>query len=44
MEWNTNSFNPNVNAATDVCLVFVNEIASEGWDRPNIVSTTDKHL
>lgn len=40
--WNTDSFDPTVNAASDVCLVFVNEIAAEGWDRPNIVSTYDK--
>jgi beta-glucosidase len=36
--WDTDSFVPTVNAASDVCLVFVNELASEGWDRPNIVS------
>lgn len=36
--WDTDTFAPTVNAASDVCLVFVNELASEGWDRPNIVS------
>jgi beta-glucosidase len=41
--WDTNSIKPTVNAASDVCLVFVNEIAAEGWDRPNIVSTSDRH-
>jgi beta-glucosidase len=37
--WDTSSFKPTVNAASEVCIVFVNEIASEGWDRPNVVST-----
>jgi hypothetical protein len=37
--WDTSSFKPTVNAASDVCIVFVNEIAAEGWDRPNVVST-----
>jgi beta-glucosidase len=41
--WDTNSFEPTVNAASDVCLVFVNEIAAEGWDRPNIVSTSNRY-
>jgi beta-glucosidase len=36
--WDTESFSPTVNPASEVCLVFVNELASEGWDRPNIVS------
>jgi beta-glucosidase len=39
--WDTSSFAPTVNAASDVCIVFVNEIAAEGWDRPNIVSTDE---
>jgi beta-glucosidase len=37
--WDTSSFKPTVNVASEVCIVFVNEIASEGWDRPNVVST-----
>ena len=41
--WDTNSFKPTVNAASDVCLVFVNEIAAEGWDRPNIASTSNRY-
>jgi beta-glucosidase len=43
LTWDTMSMEPTVNAASDVCLVFVNEIATEGWDRPNIVSTDKTH-
>lgn len=34
--WDTVSQNPYIDGATDACLVFVNELASEGWDRPSI--------
>lgn len=36
MAWDTDSQNPTVNQASDVCLVFINEQSAEGWDRPNI--------
>lgn len=36
LAWDFTSQNPTVNKASDACLVFVNEIAAEGWDRPNL--------
>ncbi|WPH00256.1 Hypothetical protein R9X50_00308000 [Acrodontium crateriforme] len=34
LQWDFYSQDPNVNGASDACIVFVNEQASEGWDRP----------
>ncbi|KAL7787358.1 glycoside hydrolase family 3 protein [Trichoderma afarasin] len=36
VNWDLDSFNPDVNAASDVCLVFINAIATEGWDREGL--------
>ncbi|PIG89349.1 beta-glucosidase M [Aspergillus arachidicola] len=34
LAWDFASQNPLVNPASDACIVFINEQASEGWDRP----------
>jgi beta-glucosidase len=34
--WDFQSQNPNVNLASSACIVFINEFASEGTDRPNL--------
>lgn len=36
MNWDLASGNPDVNAASDACLVFINAIATEGWDRDGL--------
>jgi beta-glucosidase len=36
VNWDLTSFNPDVNAASDACLVFINAIATEGWDRDGL--------
>ncbi|ORY59138.1 glycoside hydrolase superfamily [Pseudomassariella vexata] len=36
MNWDLSSPNPDVNAASDACLVFINAIATEGWDRDGL--------
>ncbi|KAK7416178.1 glycoside hydrolase 3 [Neonectria punicea] len=36
VNWDLTSFDPGVNAASDVCLVFINAIATEGWDRDGL--------
>ncbi|KAI2613255.1 glycoside hydrolase family 3 protein [Hypoxylon sp. NC1633] len=36
VNWDLTSFNPDVNAASDACLVFINAIATEGWDREGL--------
>ncbi|CAJ2509729.1 Uu.00g056290.m01.CDS01 [Anthostomella pinea] len=36
VNWDLSSFNPDVNAASDACLVFINAIATEGWDRDGL--------
>lgn len=36
MNWDLTSFDPDVNAASDACLVFINAIATEGWDREGL--------
>ncbi|KAH0499793.1 hypothetical protein TgHK011_006960 [Trichoderma gracile] len=36
VNWDLDSFNPEVNAASDACLVFINAIATEGWDRDGL--------
>lgn len=33
VNWDLSSFDPDVNAASEVCLVFINAMATEGWDR-----------
>lgn len=34
--WDFDSVNPEVNSASDACIVDVNTFASEGWDRTNL--------
>lgn len=36
VNWDLTSFDPEVNAASDVCLVFINAMATEGWDRDGL--------
>ncbi|KAG5809062.1 hypothetical protein H9Q74_012863 [Fusarium xylarioides] len=36
VNWDLSSSNPDVNGATDVCLVFINAMATEGWDRDGL--------
>ncbi|KAK1851447.1 cel3e secreted beta-glucosidase [Colletotrichum chrysophilum] len=36
VNWDLTSPNPDVNAASDVCLVFINAMATEGWDRDGL--------
>ncbi|KAF6823053.1 cel3e secreted beta-glucosidase [Colletotrichum plurivorum] len=36
VNWDLASGTPDVNAASDVCLVFINAMATEGWDRDGL--------
>lgn len=36
VNWDLTSFDPDVNGASDACLVFINAIATEGWDRDGL--------
>ncbi|KAG9254848.1 Cel3e-like protein [Emericellopsis atlantica] len=36
VNWDLSSPQPQVNGASDVCLVFINAIATEGWDRAGL--------
>lgn len=36
VNWDLSSFDPDVNAASDACLVFINAMATEGWDRDGL--------
>lgn len=36
VNWDLASGDPDVNAASDACLVFLNAIATEGWDRDGL--------
>ncbi|KXH67270.1 hypothetical protein CSAL01_11471 [Colletotrichum salicis] len=36
VNWDLTSGDPDVNAASDVCLVFINAMATEGWDRDGL--------
>ena len=36
INWDLTSLSPDVNAASDACLVFINAIATEGWDRDGL--------
>jgi beta-glucosidase len=36
LNWDLDSTNPGVNAASDACLVFINAISTEGWDREGL--------
>jgi beta-glucosidase len=36
VNWDLDSVDPGVNAASDACLVFINAISTEGWDREGL--------
>jgi len=36
LNWDFNSPNPDVNPVSDACLVFINAMATEGWDRDGL--------
>ena len=36
VNWDLTSPDPSVNGASDVCLVFINAMATEGWDRDGL--------
>ncbi|KJZ75558.1 hypothetical protein HIM_05021 [Hirsutella minnesotensis 3608] len=36
VNWDVTSLEPDVNAATQACLVFINAMATEGWDRDGL--------
>ncbi|KAK5175113.1 uncharacterized protein LTR77_000250 [Saxophila tyrrhenica] len=43
MHWDFYNQEPMVNEASDACIVFINALASEGWDRPDLAdSYSDK--
>ncbi|RDH31277.1 glycosyl hydrolase family 3 N terminal domain-domain-containing protein [Aspergillus welwitschiae] len=39
LSWDFASVDPGVNAASEACIIFVNEQSSEGWDRPSLADT-----
>ncbi|RYP93284.1 hypothetical protein DL770_000573 [Monosporascus sp. CRB-9-2] len=36
VNWDLTSFDPDVNGASEACLVFINAMATEGWDRTGL--------
>ncbi|KAH6603716.1 glycoside hydrolase family 3 protein [Trichoderma cornu-damae] len=44
VNWDLDSSNPDVNAASDACIVFINAIATEGWDREGLHDDFSDHL
>jgi len=43
LHWDFVDQEPSVNEASDACIVFINAVASEGWDRPDLAdSYSDK--
>lgn len=36
VNWDTTSLEPDINGATEACLVFINAMATEGWDRDGL--------
>lgn len=36
VNWDLNSTDPSVNGASEACLVFINAMATEGWDRAGL--------
>ncbi|KAH7122031.1 glycoside hydrolase superfamily [Dactylonectria estremocensis] len=36
INWDLSSFDPDVNGASDACLIFINAMATEGWDRDGL--------
>ncbi|CDK28769.1 unnamed protein product [Kuraishia capsulata CBS 1993] len=44
LSWDFASAEPNVNAESDVCIVFINAYATEGSDRPNLADKYSDNL
>ena len=44
LHWDFYNTDPEVNGATDACIVFINAEASEGWDRPNLADAYSDRL
>ena len=44
LAWDFYSQNPPVNKASEACLVFINELASEGWDRAGLADQYSDEL
>ncbi|KAF2771068.1 putative beta-glucosidase [Teratosphaeria nubilosa] len=44
LQWDFENRNPAVDQATSACLVFINEFASEGYDRPALADTYSDQL
>lgn len=44
LAWDLVSLDPLVNPASDSCVVFINEAASEGWDRPYLADPSSDRL
>lgn len=42
--WNFEHTNPEVEGASDACLVFLNAYASEAWDRPSLTDAASDEL
>ncbi|KAJ6095221.1 hypothetical protein N7486_005967 [Penicillium sp. IBT 16267x] len=44
LAWDFTSQDPVVNPASEACIVFINEQASEGWDRPYLADPSSDEL
>ncbi|RAL13127.1 beta-glucosidase [Aspergillus homomorphus CBS 101889] len=44
LAWDFASHSPVVNPASEACLVFINEAAAEGWDRPSLADSYSDEL
>ncbi|OQE24386.1 hypothetical protein PENSTE_c007G02745 [Penicillium steckii] len=44
LAWDVLSLDPFVNPASEACVVFINEAASEGWDRPYLADPSSDKL
>lgn len=44
LHWDFQSNNPNLNPASDTCIVFINEFAFEGMDRPGLADSSSDTL
>lgn len=44
LDWDLRNENPSVNPASDTCIVFINEFAMEGFDRPSLADSDSDML
>jgi len=44
LQWDFDSVNPMVNGGSSACIVFINEFASEGFDRPSLADPYSDEL